>query len=209
MTTRFEEEDLRRVKPVSIENRDSKVTVDKFIDPESVGDRLIDAFPAVLDDIDGLLTENRVFKQRNVDIGVVSEQEILDWGFSGVMVRGSGLAWDLRRAQPYECYDEFDFKVAVGKNGDSFDRYIIRMLEMRESVKIMRQALEKLETCKRDPVMTVDGKVAPLSGSSSQFGVELDSLADFLSFGVAPAVIVWRPLGHVAEREHAQGSADD
>jgi len=76
------------------------------------------AFPRVLEDIDGLLTENRIFKQRNVDICVVSEEEALDWGFSGVMVRGSGMAWDLRRAQPYECYDEFDFQIPVGKNGD-------------------------------------------------------------------------------------------
>ncbi len=102
------------------------------------------AFPAVLDDIDGLLTENRIFKQRNADIGVVSEKDILDWGFSGVMVRGSGLAWDLRRAQPYECYDEFDFKIPVGKNGDCYDRYLVRMAEMRESVKIILQCIEKL-----------------------------------------------------------------
>ncbi|MEM9230457.1 MAG: NADH-quinone oxidoreductase subunit D, partial [Pseudomonadota bacterium] len=103
-----------------------------------------DAFPAALDDIDGLLTENRIFKQRNVDIGIVSQQECLDWGFSGVMVRGSGMAWDLRRAQSYECYDEFDFQIPVGKNGDCYDRYLCRMWEMRESVKIMKQALEKM-----------------------------------------------------------------
>jgi len=78
-------------------------------------------FPKVLADIDGLLTENRIFKQRNADIGVVTEKDILDWGFSGVMVRGSGLAWDLRRAQPYECYDEFSFQIPVGKNGDCYD----------------------------------------------------------------------------------------
>ena len=93
-----------------------------------------DQFPGRLDDIDELLTENRIFKQRNADIGVVTEKDILDWGFSGVMVRGSGLAWDLRRAQPYECYDEFDFKVPVGKNGDCYDRYLCRMAEMRESM---------------------------------------------------------------------------
>ncbi|PWE33943.1 NADH-quinone oxidoreductase subunit D [Maritimibacter sp. 55A14] len=116
-------------------------------------------FPAVLDDIDELLTENRVFKQRNVDIGVVSEQDVLDWGFSGVMVRGSGLAWDLRRAQPYECYDEFEFKVPVGKNGDCFDRYLCRMAEMRESVKIILQAIEKLRA-EPGPVMA-RGKISP------------------------------------------------
>jgi len=101
-------------------------------------------FPGFLDDLDGLLTENRIFKQRNVDICIISEQEALDWGFSGVMVRGSGMAWDLRRAQPYECYNEFDFQIPVGKNGDCFDRYLCRMQEMRESVKIMLQAIEKM-----------------------------------------------------------------
>ncbi|WP_273521214.1 NADH-quinone oxidoreductase subunit D [Rhodosalinus sediminis] len=119
-----------------------------------------DAFPSVLDDIDGLLTENRIFKQRNVDIGVVTEQDILDWGFSGPMVRGSGLAWDLRRAQPYECYDEFDFQIPVGKNGDCYDRYLVRMQEMRESVKIIRQAIAKLREEGPGEVMA-RGKIAP------------------------------------------------
>ncbi len=118
------------------------------------------AFPAVLDDIEGLLTENRIFKQRNVDIGVVSRQECLDWGFSGVMVRGSGMAWDLRRAQPYECYDEFDFLIPVGKNGDCYDRYLIRMLEMRESVKIIQQAIQKLDETAGQDVLA-RGKIGP------------------------------------------------
>jgi NADH-quinone oxidoreductase subunit D len=118
-------------------------------------------FPQVLDDIETLLTENRIFKQRNVDIGVVSIEEAQAYGFSGVMVRGSGWAWDLRRAQPYELYNEFDFKIPVGKNGDCYDRYLCRMEEMRESLKIMRQALEKLDQCKGDPVITRDGKIAP------------------------------------------------
>jgi len=116
-------------------------------------------FPAVLDDIEGLLTENRIFKQRNVDIGVISEQEALDWGFSGVMVRGSGMAWDLRRAQPYECYDEFDFKIPVGVNGDCYDRYLCRMAEMRESTKIIQQAIKKLEESTGD--VLARGKVTP------------------------------------------------
>ena len=118
-------------------------------------------FPQVLDDLETLLTENRIFKQRNVDIGVVSLDECEALGFSGVMVRGSGGAWDLRRSQPYECYNDFDFQIPVGKNGDCYDRYIIRMHEMRESTRIMRQALEKLDTCTGDPVMSVDGKVVP------------------------------------------------
>ena len=95
--------------------------------------------PKVLDDIEGLLTHNRIFKQRNVDIGVISLADAFAWGMSGVMVRGSGAAWDLRKAQPYECYPEMEFDIPVGKNGDCYDRYYIRMLEMRESVKIMRQ----------------------------------------------------------------------
>ncbi|WP_201742073.1 NADH-quinone oxidoreductase subunit D [Mangrovicoccus ximenensis] len=118
-------------------------------------------FPKVLDDIDGLLTENRIFKQRNAFIGVVTEQEILDWGFSGVMVRGSGLAWDLRRAQPYECYDEFDFQIPVGKNGDCYDRYLCRMAEMRESVKIIRQACAKLQAPENQGDVLARGKITP------------------------------------------------
>ncbi|MBD1204195.1 MAG: NADH-quinone oxidoreductase subunit D [Rhodobacteraceae bacterium] len=124
-------------------------------------DAWAEAFPRVLDDIDGLLTENRIFKQRNADIGIVTEEDIQTWGYSGVMVRGSGLAWDLRRAQPYECYDEFDFKIPVGKNGDCYDRYLCRMAEMRESTSIIRQACAKL----REPAAKTDilsrGKVTP------------------------------------------------
>jgi len=119
-----------------------------------------DEFPEKLDDIEGLLTENRIFKQRNVNIAIVSEDDIFDWGFSGVMVRGSGLPWDLRRAQPYECYDEFDFQIPVGKNGDCYDRYLCRMLEMRESVKIIHQCVAKLNECKGEPVMA-KGKITP------------------------------------------------
>ncbi|AGI72894.1 NADH-quinone oxidoreductase subunit D [Octadecabacter arcticus 238] len=112
-------------------------------------------------DVDGLLTENRIFKQRNVDIGIINEQDILDWGFSGVMARGSGLAWDLRRAQPYECYDEFEFQIPVGKNGDCYDRYLCRMEEMRQSVSIIRQAIVKLrEPDGQGPIMA-RGKLTP------------------------------------------------
>ena len=118
-----------------------------------------DHFPRVLDDIDGLLTDNRIFKQRNAEIGIITEQEILDYGFSGVMVRGSGLAWDLRRSQPYECYDEFDFKIPVGKNGDCYDRYLCRMAEMRESTKIILQCIEKLR--KEPGEVLARGKITP------------------------------------------------
>ena len=118
-------------------------------------------FPKVLDDIDGLLTENRIFKQRNADIGIVSEQDALDWGYSGVMVRGSGMAWDLRRAQPYECYDEFDFLIPVGKNGDCYDRYLCRMEEMRQSLRIMHQAIEKLRAPEGQGDVMARGKLSP------------------------------------------------
>jgi NADH-quinone oxidoreductase subunit D len=127
-------------------------------------------FPDVLADIDGLLTENRIFKQRNVDIAVVTEQEALDWGFSGVMVRGSGMAWDLRRAQPYECYDEFEFDIPVGKNGDCYDRYLCRMQEMRESLKIIQQAIQKLESATGD--VLARGKLTPPSRGDMKTSME-------------------------------------
>ncbi len=115
-------------------------------------------FPKVLDDIEGLLTHNRIFKQRNVDIGVVTRADALAWGMSGVMLRCTGIAWDLRRAQPYECYSDLDFQIPVGKNGDCYDRYVMRMEEMRQSNKIMKQCIEKMPV---GPVMVQDGKVVP------------------------------------------------
>ncbi|MET3352160.1 NADH-quinone oxidoreductase subunit D [Xanthobacter autotrophicus] len=119
-----------------------------------------DPFLKLLDDLDGLVTENRIFKQRTVDIGVVTLEDALAWGFSGVMVRGSGAAWDLRRAQPYECYSELDFDIPIGKHGDCYDRYVVRMEEMRQSTKIMKQCVERLlkET---GPVSTTDNKIVP------------------------------------------------
>jgi len=119
-------------------------------------------FPNVIDDIEALLTDNRIFKQRNVDIGVVSLEDAFAWGFSGVMVRGSGAAWDLRRSQPYECYSDLEFQIPIGKNGDCYDRYLVRMLEMRESVKIMLQCLDKLASTEgQGPVSNTDNKVVP------------------------------------------------
>jgi NADH-quinone oxidoreductase subunit D len=121
-----------------------------------------DPFLKVVDDIDGLLTDSRIFKQRNVDIGVVSLDDAWKWGFSGVMVRGSGAAWDLRKAQPYECYSELDFDIPVGKNGDCYDRYLIRMEEMRQSTRIMMQCVALLNSeSGRGPVSTTDGKIVP------------------------------------------------
>ncbi|MDQ0507016.1 NADH-quinone oxidoreductase subunit D [Xanthobacter agilis] len=119
-----------------------------------------ETFPKVLDDLDRLVTGNRIFKQRTVDIGTVSLEDALAWGFSGVMVRGSGAAWDLRRAQPYECYSELDFDIPVGVHGDCYDRYVVRMEEMRQSTKIMKQCVERLLK-EAGPVYTQDHKVVP------------------------------------------------
>lgn len=121
-----------------------------------------DPFLKVCDDLEGLMTGNRIFKQRNVDIGVVKLEDAWRWGFSGVMVRGSGAAWDLRKAQPYECYDRFEFDIPVGKNGDCYDRYLIRMEEMRQSVSIMKQAIALLNSAEgKGPVSSTDNKIVP------------------------------------------------
>ena len=134
--------------------------VHQDLPPALISDMLAwcDQFPEKLNDIETLLTGNRIFKQRNVDIGVVSKQDCYDWGFSGVMVRGSGIPWDLRRNQPYEVYSELDFKIPLGKNGDCYDRYLCRVEEMHESVKIMRQCLEMMP---EGPVMSENNKVTP------------------------------------------------
>jgi NADH-quinone oxidoreductase subunit D len=132
-----------------------------------------DPFLTVVDDLDALLTGNRIFKQRNVDIGVVKLSDAWNWGFSGVMVRGSGAAWDLRKAQPYECYSELDFEIPVGKNGDCFDRYLIRMEEMRQSTKIMKQCLEKLRSpAGQGPVTVDDHKIVPPKRSEMKQSME-------------------------------------
>jgi NADH-quinone oxidoreductase subunit D len=117
-----------------------------------------DHFPKVIDDLEGLLTENRIFKQRTVDIGVVTRAQAESWGFSGPVLRASGVPWDLRKAQPYDVYAEMDFDVPVGKNGDCYDRYLVRIEEMRQSLRIMRQAIEKMPT---GPIAVNDRKVAP------------------------------------------------
>jgi NADH-quinone oxidoreductase subunit D len=125
-------------------------------------DAWCDAFPQVLDDLETLLTGNRIFKQRNVDIGVVSLEDAWKWGFSGVMVRGSGAAWDLRKSQPYECYAEMDFDVPIGKNGDCYDRYCIRVEEMRQSTKIMKQCIAKMRAPDGQGAVAVeDNKIFP------------------------------------------------
>jgi NADH-quinone oxidoreductase subunit D len=118
------------------------------------------SFPKIIDDLEGLLTDNRIFKQRNVNIGIVSKQDALDYSFSGVMLRGSGVPWDLRKSQPYESYSQFDFKIPIGKNGDCYDRYLCRIEEMRESIKIINQCLASMPS---GPVKSTDGKITPPS----------------------------------------------
>ena len=117
-----------------------------------------ETFPQVVDDFETLLTDNRIFRQRTVDVGVISAEDAYDWGFSGPCLRASGAPWDLRRAQPYECYEELDFQIPVGKNGDCFDRYLVRIEEMRQSVKIMQQCIEKMPG---GPVYVQNTKITP------------------------------------------------
>lgn len=115
-------------------------------------------FPNIIDDMETLLTENRIFKVRTVDIGKITAEDALNWGFTGPMIRASGLSWDLRKSQPYEIYDQLDFDIPIGKHGDCYDRYLVRVAEMRESIKIIHQCLHKIP---EGPVMTDDCKVAP------------------------------------------------
>ena len=119
-----------------------------------------DHFPKVCDDLEGLFGGNRIFKQRNVDIGKVTKEEAIEWGFSGVMVRGSGIPWDLRRSQPYAAYNDMEFDIPLGVHGDCYDRYLCRMQEMRESTKIMKQCCEALLKSP-GPVKVEDNKISP------------------------------------------------
>jgi NADH-quinone oxidoreductase subunit D len=124
---------------------------------EDIG-KFCNSFPKIINDLETLLTDNRIFKQRNVDIGIVTKKDALDYSFSGVMLRGSGVPWDLRKSQPYECYDQFDFDIPIGKNGDCYDRYLCRIEEMRESVKIINQCLSSMP---KGPVKSMNGKITP------------------------------------------------
>jgi NADH-quinone oxidoreductase subunit D len=129
--------------------------------PAGLMDRIAlwaDSYPKMIDDLEGLLTENRIFKQRTVDIGVVDKATALAWGFTGPNLRASGVAWDLRKAQPYDSYDEIDFDVPIAKHGDCYDRYLVRVEEMRQSVRIIKQCLEKMPS---GPVRVNDRKVMP------------------------------------------------
>jgi len=129
--------------------------------PSGLAERIFDwagSYNKIIDDVEGLLSDNRIFKQRTVDIGVVSKEEALDWGFTGPNLRASGVAWDLRKAQPYDGYDEIDFDIPIGKHGDCYDRYIVRIAEMRESLRIINQCLERMPD---GPVKVQDRKINP------------------------------------------------
>ena len=128
-----------------------------------------DTFPKFIDDLEGLLTANRIWKQRTVDIGIFTAEQALAWGFSGPCLRASGVSWDLRRAQPYEMYDQLDFKVPVGRNGDCYDRYLVRVAEMRESVSMIKQCLAKM---KPGPIKVQDNKITPPTRANMKRSME-------------------------------------
>lgn len=120
--------------------------------------KFIEQFPKYIDDVDDLLTENRIWKQRTVGISEISIKQALDWGFSGPMLRAAGLAWDLRKSQPYEIYDQLDFDIPIGQNGDCYDRYLVRMAEIRQSISLVKQCIEKIP---KGPIKTEDRKISP------------------------------------------------
>ncbi len=120
--------------------------------------KFIEQFPKYIDDVDELLTENRIWKQRTVGISEISVAQALDWGFSGPMLRAAGLAWDLRKSQPYEIYDQLDFDIPIGQNGDCYDRYLVRMAEIRQSISLVKQCIEKMPG---GPIKTEDRKISP------------------------------------------------
>lgn len=128
-----------------------------------------DEYPKFLDDFDRLLTGNRIFKQRTVDIGALSQEQALDWGFTGPNLRACGVPWDLRKAQPYDSYEEFDFDVPVGKTGDCYDRYLVRFEEMRQSLRIMEQAIARMPD---GPVLVENHKITPPKRSEMKRSME-------------------------------------
>ena len=140
--------------------------------PDGLADDIFEwneQFPKFIADMETLLTDNRIFKQRTVDIGVISCEQALDWGWSGPNLRATGVAWDLRKAQPYDAYADMDFDVPVGKHGDCYARYLVRVAEMHESVKIIRQALEKMPS---GPVKVDDRKITPPSRAEMKHSME-------------------------------------
>ena len=126
-------------------------------------------YPKMIDELEGLLTDNRIFKQRTVDVGIVSAEQANDWAFSGPNLRASGVAWDLRKSQPYDVYEKMDFDIPIGKNGDCYDRYLVRMYEMRESLKIIHQCVKEIPP---GPISTDNNKVTPPSREEMKYSME-------------------------------------
>ncbi|MDX1924697.1 MAG: NADH-quinone oxidoreductase subunit D [Rickettsiaceae bacterium] len=140
--------------------------------PEGLSDDILifcDDFEKILSDTEDLLTENRIWKQRTVDIGIVSQKEAMDWGFSGPMLRGSGIAWDLRKSNPYDAYEDFNFDIPVGSKGDCYDRYLVRIAEMYQSLSIIKQAIKKMP---EGPIKTLDKKISPPSRAQMKESME-------------------------------------
>jgi NADH-quinone oxidoreductase subunit D len=140
--------------------------------PDGLADDIMewaDNFPTMISDLEGLLTENRIFKQRTVNIGIISADQALDWGFSGPNLRASGIAWDLRKSQPYDVYDKVDFDVPIAKHGDCYDRYLVRIYEMYESLKIIKQCLDKIPP---GPVKSEDHKFSPPKREDMKYSME-------------------------------------
>lgn len=131
--------------------------------------KFIEQFPKYIDDVDELLTENRIWKQRTVGISEISIKQALDWGFSGPMLRAAGLTWDLRKSQPYEIYDQLDFDIPIGQNGDCYDRYLVRMAEIRQSISLVKQCIEKMP---EGQIKTEDRKISPPSRAEMKKSME-------------------------------------
>jgi len=129
----------------------------------------IKQFASRVDEIEELLTNNRIWKQRLVNIGIVTKQEAINWGFSGVMLRGSGVEWDLRLVQPYEIYGDLDFSIPIGQNGDCYDRYLIRVEEMRQSIRIIYQCINNIP---EGHIKTDDNKIVPPTRSKMKNSME-------------------------------------
>jgi NADH-quinone oxidoreductase subunit D len=162
---RFRTSKIRNDKAVSELNADRQGSLLDFLEA------FTNRFPGYVDDYETLLTDNRIWKQRLVDIGVVSPERAKALGFTGPMLRGSGVEWDLRRTQPYEVYDLLDFDIPVGRNGDSYDRYLVRIAEMRESNRIVKQCIEWLRN-NPGPVMAENHKVTPPSRVAMKSNME-------------------------------------
>ena len=145
--------------------------VHQDLPPELLDDiaTFCETYPSTIDDFEQLLTDNRIFRQRTVDIGAISADDAYNWGFTGPCLRASGVPWDLRRAQPYECYEHLEFEIPIGKTGDCFDRYLVRMEEMRQSIKIMKQCVEKMPA---GPVMIQNSKITPPARATMKHSME-------------------------------------